>query len=116
MFVEAEAARRRWAVVDNDHLEAGDVWWIETPSNPRCLITDVAAVVAAARGRGLITVVDGTFATPVLQRPLALGADYSVHATTKYIAGHSDAMGGVASVPDPATAESLRIARSRDGG
>jgi cystathionine gamma-synthase len=68
--------------------------WIETPSNPLLEVTDIEAVVAIAREFGAIVAVDNTFATPVLQQPLALGADVVMHSTTKYLSGHSDAMGG----------------------
>jgi cystathionine gamma-lyase len=68
--------------------------WLETPSNPLLTITDIAACAALARKRGALTVVDNTFATPVLQRPLQLGADLVVHSTTKYLNGHSDVIGG----------------------
>lgn len=69
--------------------------WLETLSNPLLTITDIAACTVAVRGRGIVTVVDNTFATPCLQRPLELGADVVLHSTTKYINGHSDALGGV---------------------
>src|SRR5213079_2521920 len=68
--------------------------WLETPSNPLLKITDIAACTAIARAAGVRTVVDNTFATPVLQQPLSLGADIVVHSTTKYINGHSDCLGG----------------------
>ena len=68
--------------------------WLETPSNPLLTITDISACAAIARSRGVRTVVDNTFATPVLQRPLRLGADIVVHSTTKYLNGHSDVIGG----------------------
>jgi cystathionine gamma-synthase len=68
--------------------------WIETPSNPLLKITDIAAAVDAAREAGAVCVCDNTFATPVLQRPLELGADLVVHATTKYLGGHTDVLGG----------------------
>lgn len=76
--------------------------WVETPSNPRLRLTDIAAVAEIAHVRGARLVCDNTFATPVLQRPLALGADLVVHSTTKYIGGHSDVLGGcvVASADD----------------
>lgn len=67
---------------------------VETPANPTTRITDVAAVAEVAHGAGALLSVDATFATPVLQRPLALGADVVVHSLTKYINGHGDAMGG----------------------
>ena len=70
--------------------------WVETPSNPLMKITDLAAIAAVARqaGPGVITVCDGTFATPVLQHPLDCGIDMVAHSTTKYIGGHSDVVGG----------------------
>ncbi|HEX6201293.1 MAG TPA: aminotransferase class I/II-fold pyridoxal phosphate-dependent enzyme, partial [Thermoanaerobaculia bacterium] len=67
---------------------------LETPSNPLLSCCDLAAVAAAARERGALLLVDNTFATPVLQNPLALGADLVVHSATKYLGGHSDATGG----------------------
>lgn len=68
--------------------------WIETPSNPRMTISDIAALVEIAHAVGALAVVDNTFATPLLQRPLALGADIVMHSTTKYFGGHSDVLGG----------------------
>ena len=68
--------------------------WIETPSNPRMKICDIAALAQLARRHGALLACDNTFATPVLQRPLALGADVVMHSTTKYFGGHSDVLGG----------------------
>ncbi len=68
--------------------------WCETPSNPQLTIADIAAIAAAAHRHGALVAVDNTFATPLLQNPLALGADIVMHSTTKYLAGHSDALGG----------------------
>ena len=68
--------------------------WIETPSNPRLFVTDIEATAALAHGRGALLACDSTFATPVLQQPLALGADIVMHSTTKFLAGHSDVTGG----------------------
>ena len=68
--------------------------WIETPSNPRLHVTDIVAMVALAKTIGARTVVDNTWATPVLQRPLELGVDFVMHSTTKYLGGHSDVLGG----------------------
>lgn len=70
------------------------VVWAETPSNPLMKVVDLAALVTIAREHGASCVVDGTFATPALQRPLALGADVVLHSTTKYLGGHSDVQGG----------------------
>lgn len=69
--------------------------WTETPSNPLLKITDIAAVAAIAHNTGARCVCDNTWATPVLQHPLALGADIAVHSTTKYLGGHSDVLGGM---------------------
>ena len=68
--------------------------WAETPSNPLLQVCDIAALAAIARGHGALLACDNTFATPVLQRPIALGADVVMHSTTKYLSGHSDVMGG----------------------
>jgi cystathionine gamma-synthase len=68
--------------------------WLETPSNPLLRVADIAAVAALAKSRGILLACDNTFATPILQQPLALGADVVMHSTTKYIGGHSDVLGG----------------------
>jgi cystathionine gamma-synthase len=68
--------------------------WVETPSNPLLKVTDIAAVSSIAHEAGAICACDNTWATPVLQRPLDLGADLVVHATTKYLGGHADVLGG----------------------
>lgn len=70
------------------------VLWCETPSNPLMRIADIEALAGLAKARGAMLVVDGTFATPALQRPLDLGADIVMHSTTKYLGGHSDVQGG----------------------
>ncbi|WP_329543834.1 aminotransferase class I/II-fold pyridoxal phosphate-dependent enzyme [Streptomyces sp. NBC_01356] len=79
--------------------------WAETPSNPLLKVTDIAAVAALAHDAGALLVVDSTFASPYLQRPLALGADVVVHSTTKYLGGHSDITGGAVVCADPALGE-----------
>jgi len=70
------------------------VVWCETPSNPQLVVTDIAVIAEAAHRHGALVAVDNTFATPLLQNPLGLGADVAMHSTTKYLAGHSDALGG----------------------
>ncbi|WP_206861475.1 O-succinylhomoserine (thiol)-lyase [Lysobacter changpingensis] len=70
------------------------VVWIETPSNPLLRITDLRFVIEAAQAKGALTVVDNTFLSPALQQPIAFGADFVLHSTTKYINGHSDVVGG----------------------
>jgi cystathionine gamma-synthase len=90
------------------HLdERTRIVWIETPSNPMLNIVDIARAAEAAHAAGAILVVDNTFATPFLQRPLELGADIVVHSTTKYLGGHSDVVGGFAATNDPTIAERL---------
>ncbi|HMB61214.1 MAG TPA: PLP-dependent transferase, partial [Xanthomonadales bacterium] len=74
--------------------------WVETPTNPMLRIVDIAAAAKLAHEHGALLVVDNTFATPMLQRPLELGADIVVHSATKYLNGHSDMVGGVAVVRD----------------
>ena len=83
------------------------VVWVETPSNPLLNIVDIRKAADAAHAAGAILVVDNTFATPYLQRPLELGADIVVHSTTKYLGGHSDVIGGFAATNDPTIAERL---------
>src|SRR5205807_6384674 len=91
-----------------DHLdERTRIVWIETPSNPMLSVVDIRAAADAAHAAGAIVVVDNTFATPYLQRPLELGADIVVHSTTKYLGGHSDVIGGFAATNDPTIAERL---------
>ena len=93
-----------------DHLdETTRIVWLETPTNPLLNIVDIRAAVEAAHAVGAIVVVDNTFATPYLQRPLELGADVVVHSTTKYLSGHSDVIGGFAATNDPTIAERLRF-------
>jgi cystathionine gamma-synthase len=86
----SDASTVRAAVGDGTRLI-----WVETPSNPLLTITDIAGVVTVAREVGAMVVVDNTWATPVGQRPLELGADIAMHASTKYLGGHSDVMGGI---------------------
>jgi cystathionine gamma-synthase/cystathionine gamma-lyase len=89
--------------------------WLESPTNPLLRLVDIAAVAGIARGHGALTVVDNTFATPVLQNPLALGADAVVHSSTKYLGGHSDVVGGAVMLDDDALAESLRFHQNAVG-
>jgi cystathionine gamma-synthase len=81
--------------------------WIETPSNPLLRITDIATLSATAKDVGAIVVVDNTFLSPALQRPIELGADIVVHSTTKYLNGHSDVVGGAVVAADATTGEEL---------
>jgi cystathionine gamma-lyase len=89
--------------------------WLETPSNPLLKVTDIAACSTIARAAGICTVVDNTFATPVLQQPLALGADIVLHSTTKYINGHSDTLGGAVITDDEALYTDLKFFQNAIG-
>jgi cystathionine gamma-lyase len=89
--------------------------WIETPTNPMLNIVDIAAVCAAARKHGILTVVDNTFASPYLQNPLDLGADIVLHSATKYIGGHSDVVHGCLIVKNADLAQRLRFIQNASG-
>jgi cystathionine gamma-lyase len=89
--------------------------WVETPSNPRLDVCDIAAVAEAAHAAGALLAVDNTLATALGQRPLALGADLAVASATKTLSGHSDLLLGAVSARDPAAAEALRRWRSQSG-
>ncbi|HLN17367.1 MAG TPA: cystathionine gamma-synthase [Acidimicrobiales bacterium] len=107
-------------VSDFSDLEAAlspslEMVWIESPTNPLLHVVDIAAVATLAHRHGALVVVDNTFATPWIQRPLELGADVVVHSTTKYLGGHSDVVGGFAATNDPATAERLAFLQNAAG-
>ena len=89
---------------------------VESPANPLLTVTDLAAVAAVARRHGALTIVDNTFMTPYLQRPIALGADIVVHSATKYLGGHSDVVAGLAVVNDRLIAERLAFIQNATGG
>jgi cystathionine gamma-synthase len=91
------------------------VIWTETPTNPLLGVADIAALAAIAREAGALLVVDSTFASPYLQRPIALGADVVVHSTTKYLGGHSDVVGGAVVVADAALGERLGYQQNATG-
>ena len=110
------------AVVDSSDLDAvaraieqhsPKAIWIETPSNPLMKITDIRGI--SELSGDAVVVVDGTFATPYLQRPLELGADVVVHSTTKYLGGHSDVMGGAVLTNNPEVATSVAALQSAGG-
>ena len=93
-----------------EHLdERTRIVWLETPTNPLLNVIDIRAAAEAAHAAGALVVVDNTFATPYLQRPLELGADIVLHSTTKYLGGHSDVVGGFAATNDPTIAERLQF-------
>lgn len=92
-----------------------DLIWLESPSNPLLTVSDVDLICAAPRKRGAILAVDNTFATPINQRPLALGADVAVHSVTKFFGGHSDLLGGIVTARDPELFAALRESRELTG-
>ncbi|HEX9706687.1 MAG TPA: PLP-dependent aspartate aminotransferase family protein [Steroidobacteraceae bacterium] len=123
-----ERVRRRSAALDFSFADLSDpkaavaairpetrMIWIETPSNPLLRLVDITAVAEAARGRGILTVVDNTFATPWIQRPLELGADIVMHSATKFLNGHSDMVGGVAVVREAELGERIAFLHNAIG-
>ena len=124
-----ERVRRRSAALDFSFVDLSDpaafeaairpgtrMVWIETPTNPLLKIVDLDAICGIARRRGILSVVDNTFASPMLQRPLAHGADIVLHSATKYLNGHSDMVGGVAVAGDDADlAERLAFLQNSAG-
>ena len=116
--------RRRWSVqciaVDDTAgwiraCGAADLIWIESPSNPLLTVADLEAIGAAPRKPGAILAVDNTFATPLNQQPLDFGATVSLQSATKFIGGHSDLLGGVATTRDDAMLRGLRKSRGLTG-
>jgi cystathionine beta-lyase/cystathionine gamma-synthase len=108
----------RFTYLSTQEIEAGleahldeqtRIVWLETPTNPLLNVIDVRRAADAAHAAGALVVVDNTFATPYLQRPLELGADIVVHSTTKYLGGHSDVIGGFVAMDDPTVAERLKF-------
>lgn len=83
--------------------------WIETPTNPLLRVVDIEALTTFARDNDILSLVDNTFASPYLQRPLELGADMVLHSTTKYLGGHSDVIGGAVATSNPDIMEQLRF-------
>jgi cystathionine gamma-synthase len=122
-IVEAGASAREWRVERlpasderwRQRVSEADLLWVESPSNPLLEVADLAGICGAPRGPGTRVVVDNTFATPLLQRPLELGADVVVHSATKLIGGHSDLLLGAAVTADARELERLRGARSLHG-
>jgi len=123
-LANAGQARGRWtvhrvAVADTarwvEMCGSADLIWLESPSNPLLIVGDLDVICAATRKRGAILGVDNTFATPLNQRPLTLGADVSVQSVTKFIGGHSDLLGGVLTVRDANLLAALRQTRELSG-
>jgi cystathionine gamma-lyase len=123
-----ERVRRRSANIDTSFVDLSNLEtlqaavrpntkmiWIETPTNPTLKLVDIAQATAFARQRGILTVVDNTFASPWIQRPLELGADIVMHSATKYLNGHSDMVGGVAVVADNELADRVAFLQNAVG-
>ena len=89
--------------------------WVESPSNPLLKLVDLEAVAAIARARNIVSVIDNTFASPWVQRPLEFGFDLVVHSATKYLNGHSDVIGGVCVTRSKALAEQLAFLQNAIG-
>ena len=112
-----------WTAADIDDPDAlAAAWrdetrlvWVESPTNPALAIVDIARVAALAHERNARVAVDNTFATPFLQQPLALGADVSLHSSTKYLGGHSDVVGGFAAISDAELADEVRYLQNAMG-
>jgi cystathionine gamma-synthase len=116
---EGRLSTRAVDVVDTkevlDAMDGADVLWLESPTNPLLGIADLPAILRATRDTGLFAVVDNTFATPMLQQPLSLGANAVVHSATKYIGGHSDLLMGAVIVADEPQYEQLVEWRTAQG-
>jgi len=123
-----ERVRRRSAGIDFSFADLSDpaaaaraitpktrMVWIETPTNPMLRLADIAAIAKIARAQGVLLVVDNTFATPWIQRPLEQGADIVMHSVTKFLNGHSDMVGGVAVVADAALGERIAFLQNSIG-
>jgi cystathionine gamma-lyase len=123
-----ERVRRRTAGLEVSFVDLSDLTalaaavrpntrliWIETPTNPTLRLVDIAQVAEFARKRNILTVVDNTFASPWVQRPLELGADIVMHSATKYLNGHSDMIGGVAVAATPELAERIGFLQNAIG-
>ncbi|MCQ2002016.1 trans-sulfuration enzyme family protein [Arthrobacter zhaoxinii] len=124
LLAAEEAANGRFSVrtVDIDqtgdviaHLDGASMLWVESPTNPMLEVADIAALAEAAHAAGALVVADNTFSTPLVTRPLDLGADVVVHSVTKYLAGHSDVVLGAAVTSDPDLRDRLLRYRSLHG-
>ena len=124
-----ERVRRRSMGLDFAYVDLSDIaaveaaitpktrmLWVETPTNPMMKLADIAALSQIARARGLILVVDNTFATPFCQQPLSLGADVVMHSATKYLNGHSDIIGGVLVTADADLGQRIKFLQNSVGG
>lgn len=90
--------------------------WLESPTNPTLKISDIRTIASLAHQAGALVVIDNTFATPIAQNPLELGADYVMHSATKYLGGHSDLLAGLVVVKDAKLAEEIKFIQNSSGG
>ena len=116
IIVDTSDTAKVKAVLDDDKEGNIKAVYIESPANPLLTITDIEAVTKIAKASGRLTIVDNTFMTPYLQRPLDLGADIVVHSGTKYLGGHSDVVSGFAIVNDDEIAKRLYYLQNAIGG
>lgn len=122
--VRRRSAGLEFSFVDLDDLDAvkaalqpnTKMIWCETPTNPLLKLVDIRRLAEFAKANGLLLAVDNTFSSPVLQRPLELGADIVMHSATKYLNGHSDIVGGMVVVKDAALAEQMTFLQNAIGG
>jgi len=123
-----ERVRRASAGLDYSYVDLADpkkfeaaitdktkMVWVETPTNPLLKLVDLSAIAEIAKARGILMVTDNTFASPFIQRPLDHGADIVLHSATKYLAGHSDIVGGIVATKDDAIAERLAFLQNSVG-
>jgi len=123
-----ERVRRASAGLDYSYVDLADpkkfeaaitdktkMVWVETPTNPLLKLVDLSAIAEIAKARGILMVTDNTFASPFIQRPLDHGADVVLHSATKYLAGHSDIVGGIVATKDDAIAERLAFLQNSVG-
>ena len=103
-------------LTDEDFTPSTRAVFVETPANPTLRITDLRRIVELAHRHGALVIVDNTFMTPVLQKPLALGVDVVVQSATKYLAGHSDLLAGTITTDDESLADAFRLAQKAQGG
>jgi cystathionine beta-lyase/cystathionine gamma-synthase len=120
VFAPAGCVVRQVDIADHAAFEAAvnertRLVWIESPTNPRLLVYDIARICASAHAKGALVAVDNTFATPLYQQPFSLGADIVVHSVTKYLAGHSDLIQGAVLARDPAIFEPIRFLQNATG-
>lgn len=107
---------RDLAAVEAAITPATKAIYLETPTNPLLHVTDIAAVAAIAHNHGLLSIIDNTFASPYVQRPLTLGVDIVLHSASKYLGGHSDLVAGLVAVKDPQLAEQIGFLQNAIGG